>query len=50
MHRYRPAEIAEANDNVTKSGVADRVRVLNQDLFTTDISEASVVTLCLLRR
>jgi SAM-dependent methyltransferase len=43
-----PKRIAEANDNVQKSGVGDRVRVLNQDLFTTDISEASVVTLYLL--
>jgi SAM-dependent methyltransferase len=43
-----PRRIAEANENVKKNGVADRVRVLNQDLFTTDISEASVVTLYLL--
>jgi SAM-dependent methyltransferase len=43
-----PKRIAEANDNVKKSGVDDRVKVLNQDLFTTDISEASVVTLYLL--
>ena len=43
-----PKRIAEANENVKKSGVGDRVRVLNQDLFTTDISEASVVTLYLL--
>jgi SAM-dependent methyltransferase len=43
-----PKRIAEANENVKKSGVGDRVRVLNQDLFTTDISEASVVSLYLL--
>jgi len=43
-----PKRIAEANDNVKKSGMGDRVKVLNQDLFTTDISEASVVTLYLL--
>jgi SAM-dependent methyltransferase len=43
-----PKRIAEANENVKKSGVGDRVRVLNQDLFTTDISDASVVTLYLL--
>ncbi len=43
-----PKRIAEANENVKKSGVGDRVRVLNQDLFTTDISEATVVTLYLL--
>jgi SAM-dependent methyltransferase len=43
-----PKRIAEANENVKKNNVGDRVRVLNQDLFTTDISEASVVTLYLL--
>ena len=30
------------------AGVTDRVRFLNQDLFETDLSEASVVTLYLL--
>jgi 2-polyprenyl-3-methyl-5-hydroxy-6-metoxy-1,4-benzoquinol methylase len=43
-----PKRIAEANENVKKNGVGDRVRVLNQDLFTTDISDATVVTLYLL--
>jgi SAM-dependent methyltransferase len=43
-----PRRIAEANENVTKNNVGDRVRVLNQDLFTTDISEATVVSLYLL--
>jgi SAM-dependent methyltransferase len=43
-----PKRIAEANENVKKNSVGDRVRVLNQDLFATDISEASVVTLYLL--
>ena len=43
-----PRRIAEANENVKKNNVGDRVRVLNQDLFTTDISEATVVTLYLL--
>ena len=43
-----PRRIAEANENVKKNNVADRVKVLNQDLFTTDISEASVVSLYLL--
>ena len=43
-----PKRIAEANENVKKNGVGDRVRILNQDLFTTDLSEASVVTLYLL--
>jgi len=40
--------IAAANENVKKNAVGDRVQVLNQDLFTTDISQASVVTLYLL--
>jgi len=43
-----PKRIAEANENVKKNAVGDRVQVLNQDLFTTDISQASVVTLYLL--
>jgi SAM-dependent methyltransferase len=43
-----PRRIVEANENVKKNSVGDRVRVLNQDLFTTDISEATVVSLYLL--
>ncbi len=43
-----PVRIAEANANARAAGVADRVRFLNQDLFTTNFSEASVVTLYLL--
>jgi cyclopropane fatty-acyl-phospholipid synthase-like methyltransferase len=43
-----PQRIAEANQNLTQAGVGDRVRFLNQDLFETDISEATVVTLYLL--
>ena len=43
-----PRRIAEATENVKKNNVGDRVRVLNQDLFTTDISEATVVSLYLL--
>jgi 2-polyprenyl-3-methyl-5-hydroxy-6-metoxy-1,4-benzoquinol methylase len=43
-----PKRVAEANENVKKNGVGDRVRILNQDLFATDISEATVVTLYLL--
>jgi cyclopropane fatty-acyl-phospholipid synthase-like methyltransferase len=44
-----PQRIKEANENHKKSGVGDRVRFLNQDLFTTPIGEASVVTLYLLQ-
>ena len=45
-----PQRIREANENMKAAGaaVAGKVRFLNQDLFTTDISEASVVTLYLL--
>ena len=43
-----PRRIAEANENVKKNNVGGQVRVLNQDLFTTDISEATVVSLYLL--
>jgi len=43
-----PQRVAEANENVQRNGVGDRVKILNQDLFTTDLSEANVVTLYLL--
>src|ERR1044071_8265229 len=43
-----PQRIKEANENLKNAGVGDRVKFLNQDLFTTDISEATVVTLYLL--
>jgi predicted O-methyltransferase YrrM len=43
-----PERIQEANTNAQKAGVTDRVKFLNQDLFTTDISQATVVTLYLL--
>ena len=43
-----PQRIKEAEANRQQSGVGDRVRFLNQDLFTTNISEATVVTLYLL--
>jgi SAM-dependent methyltransferase len=44
-----PQRIKEANENHAKSGVGARVRFLNQDLFTTPLGEASVVTLYLLQ-
>lgn len=40
----------EAADNARKAGVADRVRFVTQDLFETEISQATVVTLFLLPR
>jgi ribosomal protein L11 methylase PrmA len=43
-----PQRIKEANANAQKEAVTDKVKFLNQDLFTTDISEATVVTLYLL--
>jgi cyclopropane fatty-acyl-phospholipid synthase-like methyltransferase len=39
-----------AADNAKAAGVADRVRFFTQDLFETDISQATVVTLFLLPR
>jgi precorrin-6B methylase 2 len=44
-----PQRIREASENLKKAGVGDRVRFLNQDLFTTPIGEATVVTLYLLQ-
>ena len=43
-----PERIKEANANAKKAGVTDRVQFLNQDLFKSNFSEASVVTLYLL--
>lgn len=43
-----PQRIKEANDNVKANGVADRVRIVQGDLFETNLSEATVVTLYLL--
>jgi precorrin-6B methylase 2 len=43
-----PQRVAEANENVQKAGVQDRVRIVEGDLFTADIHEATVVTLFLL--
>ena len=39
-----PQRIKEATENLKTAGVGDRVKFLNQDLFTTPIGEASVVT------
>ena len=43
-----PQRIQEAKANVQSAAVGDKVRILNADLFETDISPASVVTLYLL--
>ena len=43
-----PQRVKEATERIQKAQVTDKVKILNQDLFTTDISEATVVTLYLL--
>jgi precorrin-6B methylase 2 len=43
-----PQRIAEARENVKKAGVEDRVKIIEGDLFQTDLSPATVVTLYLL--
>ena len=45
-----PERIEEASRNARAAKVADRVRFLNQDLFDSDLGEATVVTLYLLPR
>ncbi|MEC4814877.1 MAG: class I SAM-dependent methyltransferase [Scytonema sp. PMC 1069.18] len=43
-----PERIKEANENAKKAGVTDKVTFRQEDLFTSDFSEATVVTLYLL--
>ncbi len=43
-----PVRIKESRENATNAGVTDRVKFLQQDLFETNLSEATVVTLYLL--
>ena len=43
-----PERIQEAQENAKKAGVTDKVKFLEQDLFTANIAEATVVTLYLL--
>lgn len=45
-----PAMIREGTDNAERANVIDRLRFLNQDLFETDLHDATVVTLYLLPR
>jgi SAM-dependent methyltransferase len=42
-----PGLIAKARENAVKAGVADRVTFVEQDLFTADISQATVVAIYL---
>jgi SAM-dependent methyltransferase len=44
-----PDLIKKANENAAAAEVSDRVRFVNENLFTADIHEASVVTLYLLQ-
>ncbi len=43
-----PALVRLANENAAKAGVADRVQFFERDLFATDVTAATVVTLYLL--
>ena len=43
-----PERIKEANENLSKARVGDRVSFVNADLFETDLSDATVITLYLL--
>ncbi|MBA3508206.1 MAG: methyltransferase domain-containing protein [Betaproteobacteria bacterium] len=43
-----PALVKLANENAAKAGVADRVQFFERDLFATEVSAATVVTLYLL--
>ena len=43
-----PERVNEATENVRKAAVSDRVKIVRGDLFKTDISPATVVTLYLL--
>jgi ribosomal protein L11 methylase PrmA len=45
-----PIRIREAAENIRVAGVGDRVKLIEGDLFATDIGEATVVTLYLLSR
>lgn len=44
-----PERIAESKDTALAAGMSSRVTFRNEDLFTANISEATVVTLYLLR-
>ena len=43
-----PELVAQARDNAARAGVSDRARFEHRDLFETDLSQASVVTMYLL--
>ena len=43
-----PERVKEANENLKNSGVGDKVRFIQGDLFQQDLSQATVITLYLL--
>jgi precorrin-6B methylase 2 len=43
-----PERIKEANENLAKAGVGQRVRFINADLFEANLADATVITLYLL--
>lgn len=43
-----PVRVAEAKENAEKEGVADKVKFREGDLFQTDLSKATVITMYLL--
>lgn len=45
-----PDRIRESNENARRAGVTDRVSFHQQDLFATDLSQATVITMYLLPR
>jgi hypothetical protein len=45
-----PVRIKESLENATKAGVSDRVAFQQRDLFQTDLSDATVITMYLLPR
>jgi SAM-dependent methyltransferase len=44
-----PKRVKESRENSIEAGVADRVKIIEDDLFKTNISEATVITLYLLQ-
>ena len=45
-----PTRIREANDNAVNAGVTDKVQFFQRDLFETDLTRATVITMYLLPR
>lgn len=45
-----PVRIQEANANAQKEGVSDRVQFIQQDLFQTDLKDATVIALYLMSK